>query len=494
MVPWLNPFTNGPMPSVQPWLATATCAVLVLPLRARLTGRTVALTWMSAALVSACIGLFQYFGLAQGFGPWVHATALGEAFANLRQRNQFATLTSIGLLALMWCSANPSSRAKENPLTGRWTTVCGVALLALGNAASGSRTGLLQWVLVFGLTLLWTPRGSRRVLADCAFALAAYVLASLALPWVLQLTTDAQSTGLLGRFQEEPGCSSRRVLWSNVLYLIAQKPWLGWGWGELDYAHFITLYPGERFCDILDNAHSLPLHLAVELNLPLALGLCVIGGRWIVRNRPWSERDPTRQMAWGVLAVIGLHSLLEYPLWYGPFQLAVALCVYLIWQTRSHRGHPPAAVRVVGYVDTTHRKSLTIALNIIVGILLLVLAAVAWDYWRISQLYLLPADRAESYRENTLDKVKYSWFFQNQVQFAELTTTTLNVSNASAYHAQANRLLHFSPEPRVIEAVIESAVMLNHDQVALYYLQRYKAAFPDAHAQWAARSERFKAP
>ena len=28
----------------------------------------------------------------------------------------------------------------------------------------------------------------------------------------------------------------------------------------MDYAHFVTLYPGERFCDILDNAHNLPLH------------------------------------------------------------------------------------------------------------------------------------------------------------------------------------------------------------------------------------------
>jgi hypothetical protein len=45
-------------------------------------------------------------------------------------------------------------------------------------------------------------------------------------------------------------------------------------------------------------------------------------------------------------------------------------------------------------------------------------------------------------------------------------------------------MLHFSPEPRVIEKVIESAVMHGQDAEALYYLQRYKAAFPAQHARW----------
>ncbi|WP_258305060.1 O-antigen ligase family protein, partial [Escherichia coli] len=66
-------------------------------------------------------------------------------------------------------------------------------------------------------------------------------------------------------------CVGRATLWSNVLELIAQRPWAGWGWGELDYAHYIHPFAGERFCVLLDNAHNLPLHLAVELGLPAAL-------------------------------------------------------------------------------------------------------------------------------------------------------------------------------------------------------------------------------
>ncbi len=64
-------------------------------------------------------------------------------------------------------------------------------------------------------------------------ALLAYGLAVLALPWLLSLVTGLQSGGLFGRLVDSTGCSSRKILWSNVLTLIMQKPWLGWGWGEL---------------------------------------------------------------------------------------------------------------------------------------------------------------------------------------------------------------------------------------------------------------------
>lgn len=37
----------------------------------------------------------------------------------------------------------------------------------------------------------------------------------------------------------------------------------------------MTLFPGERFCVLLDNAHNLPLHLAVELGVPVAALLCL---------------------------------------------------------------------------------------------------------------------------------------------------------------------------------------------------------------------------
>ena len=183
---------------------------------------------------------------------------------------------------------------------------------------------LLQWWLVAGLGGLWwlvagrARGGEQAALGRCvvvAFgALAIYLLCLWLLPWLLLVTTGVESGGLMARLQEDVGCGSRRVLWSNVLHLISLKPWWGWGWEELDYAHFMTLYPGERFCDILDNAHNLPLHLAVELGVPVAAGLLALCLWGVWKGRPWAEHDRTRLWAWAMLSLIGVHSLLEYPL------------------------------------------------------------------------------------------------------------------------------------------------------------------------------------
>ena len=485
LVPWLSAYTAGPTPNTWPWLISAYCALILWLFSRRLGSQLVAAGWVLAAGLSAAVGLVQYFGFASALSPWISLTEAGEAFANLRQRNQFATLTSIGLVALVALLALPAPEAP--PLQARrmpwWAYALGM-LLALGNAASGSRTGLLQWGLIALLSIWWFWPQRRRLAFFALQALLAYGLAVFILPWLLELTTGERSGGLFGRLVTSVGCSSRKVLWSNVLTLIGQKPWLGWGWGELDYAHFITLYPGERFCEILDNAHNLPLHLAVELGIPAALVIC--GALvWLVwRAKPWRDTDPVRQMAWGVLAVIGVHSLLEYPLWYGPFQIAVGLCIVLLCRGRGNgQALPPSAA---GQENFRPLRAAVGYLPLLAPVVLGgVLSGVAMSYHQVSQIYLLPAERSAAYRDDTLNKIRDNRLFRPQARFAELSMTGLAPSSAAEVYVMAHEMLHYSPEPRVIEKLIESAVMLDRDEEALQYLIRYRAAFPADHARWA---------
>ena len=197
--------------------------------------------------------------------------------------------------------------------------------------------------------------------------------------------------------------------------------------------------------------------MAVELGIPAALLICG-GALWLAwRAKPWREKDAARQLAWGVLAVILLHSMLEYPLWYGPFQMAFGLCLWLLWRTRAG----------------------TAGLVLVAIALMAAIAYAAWDYRRVSQIYLKPAKRAAAYRDDTLNKITNSWLFQNPVRFAELTTTPLTAENAPRLNALALHLLHFSPEQSVIEKLIESAVLMGKKTEAQFYIQRYRAAFPD---------------
>jgi len=470
-LPWLNPFASGPTPATLPLLFSWACAAALLGMWRHGTSRWVfvaAWAWLAAGLLSAVIGLCQYFGVAASFSPWMSQAGVGEAFANLRQRNQFATLTNISLVALLYLAATRRFAGRLH-----WLMFAAAALLATGNAASSSRTGLLQLILLCALFGIWGGVRHAAVRHIFLTAIVSYGLAILVLPWVAGF--DFFSQGMFARLRAgEQGCGIRSTLWSNVLYLIGQKPWFGWGWGELDYAHYITLYDGPRFCEILDNAHNLPLHLAVELGIPAALVICGALVWWVLRQRPWSETNPARQLAWGVLAVILLHSLLEYPLWYGPFQMAAGLCVLLLWREADTEGAP-------------NRPNMPLAQmtrSLSAFVLIAAIAFAAWDYHRISQIYLASEARDETYRDNTLVKIRDSWLFRNQVRFAELSLTPLTRDNAEWTFDTATALLHYSPEPRIIEKVIESAVMLGRDDEAMAHMMRYRAAFPADYARW----------
>jgi hypothetical protein len=172
--------------------------------------------------------------------------------------------------------------------------------------------------------------------------------------------------------------------------------------------------------------------------------------------------------------VILLHSMLEYPLWYGPFLSAALLCLALLLQ------HKPAAPAQAAKQPLLGR----FAAGASAAALLLFCSALAWDYHRVSQIFLPPTQRDAEYQYDTLNKVHSSWFFGDHVRYAALTITPVTRSNAVEIHAAALALLHFSPEARVIEKVIESAVQLGLDDEALLHMQRYRAAFPQEYAQW----------
>lgn len=282
-----------------------------------------------AGLLSAVLGLLQYYGLAEPLVPWTTSPPLGRAYGNLRQRNQFATLISMAIIAALWLHA---TRAPASSRTRR-ALVAAVVLLLIAAAASTSRTGLLQLLSIVAVASFIAHRERRAAPPGAPapsfslpspLALLAMIPLYFAIAWALPHFLGSGVEGMLQRLQTRTAdVHGRLVLWHNVLTLIAERPWTGWGWGELSFAHFTTSYSGARFTEILDNAHNLPLHLAVELGIPAAVLICG-GFIWmVIAAKPWRERDPTRLMAWGMLGAIVLHSLLEYPLWYGPFQLVV---------------------------------------------------------------------------------------------------------------------------------------------------------------------------
>lgn len=468
-------------------MAAAACVGTGMVRGGPATSGALAMGVLVAGLVSAVLGLLQYYGLAEPLVPWTTTPALGQAYGNLRQRNQFATLISMALVAALWIyAAQPSARIR------RWL-VAAALLLLVAAAASTSRTGLLQLLSIVGVAAFIARRERRGVAPDGAagappfslpppLVLLAMIPVYFAIAWLLPQLAAGEVEGMMQRLQEgAPGDHTRMILWRNVLSLIAAHPLAGWGWGELAFAHYSTLYDGPRFPEILDNAHNLPLHLAVEMGIPVSVLICG-GFLWMVMAaRLWRERDPVRLMAWGMLGAIALHSLLEYPLWYGPFQLVFGLCLGMLWPARGDAG--PAWMR-----ERLKKKARwfepPVLSCVAAAVLMAVVGYATWDYIRISQIYLARDERLPAYEDGTLAKARKSWLFARQVDFAELTLTAITQDNAAAMHSLAERTLHFSPEPRVIVKLIESAELMGRGEEARAQAERFRIAFPSEYERW----------
>jgi O-antigen ligase len=484
MLPWLNPFALGPTPNVQPLLISWASAALALGLVAvgrvssAVLWRAAVWAWVAASALSAGMGLLQYLDLAADLAPWVNPTDPGTIYANLRQRNQFATLCAIGLAALAWGRAAHSGAVRGKGMVGMVGGVglMAAALIGMAWGLTGSRTGLLELVLLWLLALVWrfAAPAPGRVWPTLAVATLAYVLAASG--WLPGLG-DGGTAPLARVWGDSTTCASRLTLWANVWQAVLQKPWLGWGWGELGYAQFMTLTTGPRFCDLLDNAHNLPLHLAVTLGLPLAALLVALALALVWRGKPWRAAQPGARLAWAVLGVVGLHSLLEYPLWYGPFQIAVLLAVL---QLSAGEALPGQADRAL-LGGTRARAAGAVAALALAGFC----GAAAQSYERVSRLYTIEAARAVVF--DPFNELQYHdiFLFVNEVAFSRLSMPVKNGRPQDQY-ALAQQLLHYSAEPRVIERLLESAQLLGRADEVAFYKARYAQAFPERFIEWLA--------
>lgn len=150
-LPWLWPFTSGPTAATQPYLMAMALAAVALAL------------WPARATRSRRAAGGD--GLAGGGGrqrrdraaaiprprnaavPLVNVAEPRQAFGNLRQPNQLASLLVIGALALRW-------QVQQGRLARRPAAAL-LALLMAALAATASRLGLVALLAVLALVWWW---------------------------------------------------------------------------------------------------------------------------------------------------------------------------------------------------------------------------------------------------------------------------------------------------------------------------------------------------
>jgi O-antigen ligase len=443
--------------------------------------------WLLAGLVSAALALAQYLGATP--------EPAGTAFGFLRQRNQLATLCNLALAALLYLVHGQRQLDLPKVPWSRISAALCAAFLCAALAATCSRTGLLQLTFLILATgaLALRARGMRRhellaaaLTLGTAYWLAAWLLPPLAgstetvMTRVFGVAHDAASGGTAAL--ELQLQDSRRVLWHNTVLLIEQSPWLGVGWRELAYALNTTDFGvAARFPVQADHSHNIVLQLAVELGLAFTALWCALVMVWLYRRWSGRTRAPQHLLAWAVLAVLGIHSMLEYPLWYAPFQIALGLALGLLDADEVGREPwiPAFAGMTIGAgmrmgARTTLEAGMMrawawawawagmrmAATRWLGAALILFCAYAAFDYHRVSQLFRPADQRFALYQTNTLAKAEGSWLFASQVRFAKLLTTPVTESNAKDMWALGQQVIHFSPEPRVLKVLIAAGEWL----------------------------------
>lgn len=284
------------------------------------------------AEVSAVIGLAQKYEWRNAvFDYWVIVKSDGPIYANMGQANHLADYLALGLFSLGLLHTRWKMRA--------WLAAFLAIPLLFALVLSASRSAWLFLLAMLLMAFLWQRRDkSNRPLLYFSLALVLgfglmHFVAKI--PWLAgsgAVTTSAErmveAAGIIGDGGRQAATtvggwwnnSQRLNVWYESWLIFGRFPVLGAGFGQFGWQHFQLVAPLHNTVshDLYNHAHNIVLETAAEMGLA---GLAVLLGTlalW-VRQANRAPRTPYHWWGAGVLAVLFIHSLLEYPLFYSYF-------------------------------------------------------------------------------------------------------------------------------------------------------------------------------
>ena len=236
-------------------------------------------------------------------------------FANFAQPNHLATLLLLGLCGLMFVW-----EARRVRTVLAYSVAC---WLVFGLMMTGSRSVLLA--LIWFVPLYFTLRKRCR-LRMTPLALLLLVAVYFIFLWLWPVLSQALMLPINDQTAlDRIGTTAARIqIWTQLLGAVWQKPWLGWGWGQVAMAQMATAMDYPAIYLNFESGHNLFLDLSLWAGLPVAIS-CFGGLAWWGIKR---IREINESLAWICLVAIGFvfnHAMVEYPLYYAYFMLPVGV-------------------------------------------------------------------------------------------------------------------------------------------------------------------------
>lgn len=300
----------------------------------------IATGWLAAGLLGTLAEWIQVFHLESNFFGWISnydlSTTNRRLWGNLNQPNHQATVNGLALAGAIWLGSTARIRF---PL---WLAVA--AWLESGIILTGSRTGLAHigvgavYLLVLAFLARCDDAGAVPPLMKRARGLVTAAIALLAIAVLVQSGIDAASKAFgwnlansMSRIGEAEQLAYRSVLWAHAWAMFQSHPLLGVGWGEFAWAQFEQMAVIGKTAGMSLHAHNAILDLLAKTGVfgTVGLGLALLA--WLYRVicirilRGGAEDRRQTIMIMACLAMLGAHSMLEYPLHYTFFFLPCCL-------------------------------------------------------------------------------------------------------------------------------------------------------------------------
>jgi O-antigen ligase len=272
-------------------------------------------------------GIIQHYHLRTFLDSVVTVKTASAVYGNIAQPNHFANYLAMGLASIGLLHMRLSLRS--------WQTALLVAPMLFVMVLSGSRSAWFYLIFIAGMSFLWQRRDKTYlpIMKYSLLLLLGFGLMHL----VVQIPWFAGVGGVttLDRMFGEVGSGAIRLyLWKESLLIFTHFPILGSGFGQFAWQHFqlSAELHDLSIVGLYNNAHNLIMQLAAETGLAGLSILFATLGMWFIQALK-DQRTIYHWWGYCVLAVLGIHSLLEYPLWYAYFIGVAAISLGLMEST-----------------------------------------------------------------------------------------------------------------------------------------------------------------